>query len=444
MNYIPNTQSELQTMLESIGVHDFEELLQSIPASLRYRHPLNIPQSLPESDLVTCLTKLSEKNKRYDACFAGAGAYDHFIPAVVEHIISRPEFKTAYTPYQAEVTQGTLQAAYEFQSMISYLTGLPVTNASMYDGASALAEAALLAARHTHRKEILISSTVNPYHIETIKTYLKGTGIKVTTIPSVDGLVDYDHHGAKLGDNTAAFIIQNPNFLGLIEDIDNISGDIKRCGSLLVVSYDPISLGVLKSPADYGSDIACAEGQPLGIPLAFGGPYLGLLSARSDLVRKMPGRLVARTTDSQGKQGFVLTLQTREQHIRREKATSNICTNQQLCALAASIYLAVMGKAGIKRVAELCLTKAHYVADKICELPGFELKFTTPFFKEFVVQTPISPKKVINNLGRYDILPGVDLGRFKIGLKGCLMIAVTENITYEQIGELIYRLSKVK
>lgn len=444
MNYIPNTQFELQTMLESIGVHDFEELLQSIPASLRYHHPLNIPQSLPESELVTCLTKLSEKNKRYDACFAGAGAYDHFIPAVVEHIISRPEFKTAYTPYQAEVAQGTLQAAYEFQSMISHLTGLPVTNASMYDGASALAEAALLAARHTRRKEILISSTVNPYHIETIKTYLKGTGIKVTTIPSVDGLVDYDHHRSKLDDNTAAFIIQNPNFLGLIEDIDNIAGDIKRCGSLLAVSYDPISLGVLKSPADYGSDIACAEGQPLGIPLAFGGPYLGLLSARSDLVRKMPGRLVARTTDSQGRQGFVLTLQTREQHIRREKATSNICTNQQLYALAAGIYLAVMGKAGIKRVAELCLTKAHYAADKICELPGFKLKFTTPFFKEFVVQTPISPKKVINNLGRYDILPGVDLGRFKIGLKGCLMIAVTEKITYEQIEELIYRLSKVK
>lgn len=444
MNYIPNTQYELQRMLESIGVADFEELLQAIPPSLRYRHPLNIPQSLPESELITCLTKLSEKNKHYNVCFAGAGAYDHFIPAVIEHIISRPEFMTAYTPYQPEVAQGTLQAAYEFQSMISRLNGLPVTNASMYDGASALAEAALLAARHTHREEILISSTVNPYHIETIKTYLTGSGIKVTTVPFVDGLTDYDHQKSKLGGNTAAFIIQNPNFLGLIEDIDNIAGDMKRYGALLVVSYDPISLGILKPPADYGADIACAEGQPLGMPLAFGGPYLGLFSVRSDLVRKMPGRLVARTTDGQGRWGFVLTLQTREQHIRREKATSNICTNQQLCTLAAAVYLAIMGKAGIKRVAELCLAKAHYAADKICELPGFKLKFSAPFFKEFVVQTPISPKKIINKLGKFDILPGVDLGEFRIGLKGCLMVAVTEKITYEQIEELVYRLSKVK
>ncbi len=444
MNYIPNTQLELKSMLESIGVHDFEELLQSIPASLRYRHPLNIPRPLPESELVAYLTKLSEKNKHYYACFAGAGAYDHFIPAVIEHIISRPEFRTAYTPYQAEVSQGTLQTTYEFQSMISHLTGLPITNASMYDGASALAEAAILAVRHTHREEIIISSTVNPYYIETIKTYFKGTNIKLITIPSFDGLVDFDHHRSKICSNTAAFIIQNPNFLGLIEDIDEIARDTKKHGALLVVFYDPISLGILKSPADYGSDIACAEGQPLGIPLSFGGPYLGLLSARNDLVRKMPGRLVARTTDEQGRQGFVLTLQTREQHIRREKATSNICTNQQLCALAAGIYLAVMGKAGIKRVAELSLAKAHYTADKICELPGFNLKFKAPFFKEFVVQTPLSPKKIISNLSKFNILPGVDLGRFKIGLKGCMMIAVTEKITYEQIDELVYRLSKVK
>jgi len=444
MNYIPNTQHELKEMLESIGVADFEELLQAIPPSLRYDHLLNIPQSLSESELITYLTKLSEKNKRYKACFAGAGAYDHFIPAVIEHIVSRPEFMTAYTPYQPEVAQGTLQAAYEFQSMISCLTGLPVTNASMYDGASALAEAALLAVRHTRRGEILVSSTVNPYHIETIKTYLTGSSVKVTTVPIVDGLTDYNHQKSKLGDDTAAFIIQNPNFLGLIEDIDNIVGDVKRSGALLVVSYDPISLGILKPPADYGAEIACAEGQALGMPLALGGQYLGLFSVKSDLVRMMPGRLVARTDDNQGRHGFVLTLQTREQHIRREKATSNICTNQQLCALAAAVYLAIMGKAGIKRVAELCLIKAHYAADKICELPGFEMKFSTPFFKEFVVQTPISPKKIIHKLGKFSILPGVDLGEFRIGLKGCLMIAVTEKITYEQIEELVYRLSRVK
>jgi glycine dehydrogenase subunit 1 len=444
MNYIPNTQYELQEMLESIGVADFEELLQAIPPSLRYGHLLNIPRSLPESELVNYLTKLSEKNKHYSACFAGAGAYDHFIPAVIEYIISRPEFMTAYTPYQSEVAQGTLQAAYEFQSMVSCLTGLPVTNASMYDGASALAEAALLAVRHTRREEILVSSTVNPYHIETIKTYLTGSGVKITTVPIVDGLTDYNHQKSKLSDDTAAFIIQNPNFLGLIEDIDNIAGDVKRSGALLIVSYDPISLGILKPPADYGADIACAEGQPLGMPLALGGPYLGLFSVRRDLIRNMPGRLVARTNDNQGRQGFVLTLQTREQHIRRERATSNICTNQQLCALAAAVYLAIMGKAGVKRVAELCMIKAHYTADKICELPGFKMKFSAPFFKEFVVQTPISPKKIINKLGKFNILPGVDLGEFRIGLKGCLMIAVTEKITYEQIEALVYRLSRVK
>lgn len=444
MSYIPNTEADLQQMLESIGVGSFEDLLKNIPASLRYRHDLNIPKALPEFELIGHLNRLARANKLYDACFAGAGAYDHYIPSVIGNIISRSEFMTAYTPYQPEVSQGTLQAIYEFQSMISSLTGMSITNASVYDGASALAEAALLAARHTGRKDILVASTVNPNYIETVRTYLSGLDLNIKVIPSADGLVDYRLLRQQLGEQTAVFIIQNPNFLGLIENIDEISGDVKNCGGLLTISYDPISLGILKTPGEYGADIACADGQPLGLPLSFGGPYVGLFSVRQELVRKMPGRLAAKTVDVNGKTGYVLTLQTREQHIRREKATSNICTNQQLCALVVTIYLAVMGKAGIKRVAELCLAKAHYAARKIGELAGYQIRFSAPFFKEFVVQTPVSPKKIISSLGKYDILPGVDLSGLKIGLKGCLMVAVTEKISYEQIDELVFRLSKVK
>ena len=444
MSYIPNTDADLQQMLESIGVGDFEDLLKDIPASLRYRHDLNIPKALPEYELIRHLTGLAEQNTKFTACFAGAGAYDHYIPTVIGNIISRSEFMTAYTPYQAEVSQGTLQAIYEFQSMISSLTGLPVTNASMYDGASALAEAALLAMRHTGRKEILVAGTVNPNYIETIRTYLSGMDIKVTSVPFTEGLVDYSQLREKLNDNIAAFIIQSPNFLGLIEKVEEIASDVHACGALLVMSYDPISLGILKTPGEYGVDIACADGQPLGLSLSYGGPYVGLFSASQDLIRKIPGRIAAKTTDNKGNIGYVLTLQTREQHIRREKATSNICTNQQLCALIVTVYMAVMGKAGIRRAAELCLAKAHYASKKICELPGYKMKFTSPFFKEFVVQTPVTPKKIINNLGRQGILAGVDLSGLKMGLKGCLMVAVTEKASYEQIDELVFRLSKVK
>jgi glycine dehydrogenase subunit 1 len=444
MNYIPNTNSDLQRMLESVGVADFEDLLKNIPGSLRYRHNLNIPSALPEHELIRHLAGLAEENTRYEACFAGAGAYDHYIPAVIGNLIARPEFMTAYTPYQPEVAQGTLQAIYEFQSMVSSLNGLPVTNASMYDGASALAEAAIMASRHTGRTEILVGATVNPHYVETIKTYLSGTDINVSLVPAIEGLVDFNLLRESLSQNTAALIIQSPNFLGLIENIEEIAGDVKSSGALLVISYDPISLGVLKTPGEYGADIACAEGQPLGLPLAYGGPYVGLFSVRQDLIRKIPGRLAAKTVDINNKTGYVLTLQTREQHIRREKATSNICTNQQLCALTAAMYLAIMGKKGIRQVAELCLAKAHYAASEIDKLSGYKLRFAAPFFKEFVIQTPVSPKKIIAGLSKHNILAGVDLSGFKIGLKGCLMIAVTEKITYNQIDELVFRLSKVK
>ncbi len=444
MNYFPNSDAELASMLKSISIDDFEELLKDIPAGLRYRQPLNLPDPLSEPELVSHMAALAGKNIKFRACFAGGGAYDHYIPAAIWKLVSRSEFITAYTPYQAEVSQGTLQAAYEFQSMISQLTGLPVTNASMYDCASAIAEAALLAARHTGKNQILISATTNPHYVDTVRTYLSGTGLRIVVVPMADGLTDNSQLLAKIGGDTAAVIIQSPNFLGLIENIDEISMDIKRIGGLLIMVYDPISLGILKSPADYGADIACGEGQPLGLPLAFGGPYLGLFSVKSDLVRKMPGRLVSRTVDNNGRPGFVLTLQTREQHIRREKATSNICTNQQLCALAATIYLALMGKSGIKHAAELCLAKAHFAAEKLSQIPGFRLRFTAPYFKEFVLQTPVPPKRIIEQLMKRNILAGIDLGGFKIGLKGCLLVAVTEKVTYEQIDEFAFWLGRVK
>ena len=264
MNYIPNTDYDLQQMLESFGVSDFEDLLKNVPASLRYRHSLNIPQALPEHELIKHLTGLSKQNKMYDSCFAGGGAYDHYIPAVIGNLIARSEFMTAYTPYQAEVAQGTLQSIYEFQSMISSLNGLPVTNASMYDGASALAEAALLASRHTRRTEILVAATVNPNYIETIKTYISGTDLNVAVVPSVNGLLDYKQLRNSISDKTAALIIQSPNFMGLIENIDDITGDVQSCGGLLVQCYDPISLGILKTPGEYGADIACAV--PITLP----------------------------------------------------------------------------------------------------------------------------------------------------------------------------------
>ncbi len=444
MNYLPNSDAELASMLKSIGIDDFEELLKDIPAGLRYRQPLNLPDPLSEPELVDHMAALADKNIKFRACFAGGGAYDHYVPAAIWRLVGRSEFITAYTPYQAEVSQGTLQAAYEFQSMISQLVGLPVTNASMYDCASAIAEAALLAARHTGRNRILISATTNPHYIDTVRTYLSGTGLRIVVVPMADGLTDYSQLLGKVGDDTAATIIQSPNFFGLIENIDEVSSDIRRSGVMLVMVYDPISLGILRSPGDYGADIACGEGQPLGLPLSFGGPYLGLFSVKAELVRKMPGRLVSRTVDNSGRTGFVLTLQTREQHIRREKATSNICTNQQLCALAATIYLALMGKAGIKQVAELCLAKAHYAAEKLGRIPGFRLRFEAPYFKEFVLQTPVPPKRIIEQLMKRNILAGIDLGGFKIGLKGCLLVAVTEKITFEQIDELAFWLGRVK
>ncbi len=442
MNYIPNSAEIRRLMLEDIGVSDFEYLIRSVPASLRLRRPLNLPGPLSEHELNQELQSIAKQNSDISKGFVGGGAYDHFVPSAIDHILLRSEYYTAYTPYQAEAAQGTLQTMYEFQTFISRLTGMAVTSASLYDGASALAEAVMMAISHTGRKEVLLSRSVNPNYIETVKTYLSGQGAKIRYIDTYEGVTDFTGLRSRLSEKTAAVVMQSPNFFGLLERPAEISADIKEVGALHINIYDPLSLGILAPPGDFGADLAVAEGQCLGIPLNYGGPYLGLLSARREFLRKMPGRLSGRTKDKEGKVGYVMTLQTREQHIRRERATSNICTNQALSALAATVYLSLLGKSGLEKVGMLCLSKAHYAAEKISEVSGFSLKFNGPFFKEFLVETPIPPHRLIGRLAKKGIAAGLDMGRFNLGLKGCLMVAVTEKRSRHQIDDLVYELSK--
>jgi glycine dehydrogenase subunit 1 len=442
MSYIPNSKMIRQKMLDDIGVPDFENLIDTLPADVRLNKPLDIPKGVSEIDLSRIVNDIACENTKISMNFAGGGAYDHFCPAAVDHILLRSEFYTAYTPYQAEISQGTLQAIYEFQTYINRLTGLQVTNASMYDGASALAEAVMMAVAHTRRNEVLISSSVNPNYIKTVRTYLSGQNIVITEIPLRDGLTDIKQVSKLISDKTAAVAVQTPNFLGLLEDMNDLSATAKKSDALFISVYDPATLGLISPPGEYGADIAVGDGQSLGLPLNFGGPYLGLFSASKDFIRKIPGRLVGRTKDSEGRVGYVLTLQTREQHIRRDRATSNICTNQALCALAATVYLSLIGESGLEKIGRLCLAKSHYAAEKINAIPGFNLKFNGSFIKEFVIETPAPPAEIITELAKHGISPGVDLGKFDIGLNNCMMIAVTEKRSRQEIDLLVDELSK--
>lgn len=444
MSYIPNTDLNRQEMLKKIGVGNFTDLLKVIPESIRLKEELKLPPPLSEPELTRLLTGMAGQNRETgkSICFLGGGAYDHFVPAVVDHIISRPEFYTAYTPYQAEVSQGTLQAIYEFQSQICELTGMDVANASMYDGATAAAEAALLSHAHTGRGEILVAESLNPNYRKVIDTYCGSIKMKVSTLPWSNGLTDPDELKKRMSDQVACVIVQTPNFLGLLENIKEIEPLVHSKGALLVLVCDPISLGILKTPGEYNADIAVGEGQVLGNGLNLGGPYLGYFAAKQSLVRKMPGRIIATTTDTKGRRGFVMTLQTREQHIRREKATSNICTNEALCALAACVYLSVMGKNGIKKVAELSLQKSHYAAERISGVGGFKRKYNSPFFKEFVIETPVPPEKILSSLREKDIFAGLDLGGFDPKLRNQLLICVTEKRTKEEIDFLVDQLKR--
>lgn len=440
MSYIPNTDVERAKMLEAIGVNSIEALFEVIPAEKRFP-ALDLPLPLSEMEVTRLLRELAEKNADLDhsPCFLGSGAYRHFIPAVVGHILSRGEFYTAYTPYQPEISQGTLTAIYEYQTMVCQLTGMEVANASMYDGATALAEAALMSARITKRDKVVVSSTLHPEYRQVLRTYTQGMELRIqdSGFSIGDGRTDRQELERAVDEETACVLVQYPNFLGIIEDLAPLAEAAHGAGALFVVAVDPISLGMLKPPGDYGADIVVGEGQALGSPLSFGGPYLGLMACRKEHMRQMPGRLIGQTEDTKGRRGFVLTLQAREQHIRRERATSNICSNEALVALAATIYLATMGKHGLRQVAELCYHKAHYAAERVAALDGFELVFDAPFFKEFAVKMPLSSAEVNAKLLKRGIIGGYDLSQAYPELAEAMLLCVTEMNTKEEIDQLV-------
>ncbi|MFH1050825.1 MAG: aminomethyl-transferring glycine dehydrogenase subunit GcvPA [bacterium] len=438
MAYIPNTDEERKLMLKKIGVNSFEELISNIPEQIRFEKSLNLPPQMSEFEVIKHIRGLAEKNVNSSShiSFLGGGAYDHFIPSIVFSVLEKPEFKTAYTPYQAEVSQGTLQAMYEFQSMICALTGMEVSNASMYDGASALAEACLMSNAQNRKTEILIAGTLNPNYRKVLETTCRGRKIIFKECVLDDGTCDFGMLKNSITENTSGVIVQQPNAYGNLEDVIEIEKIAHSKDLMFIVSFDPISLGLLLTPGEYNADIAVAEGQPLGIPLNYGGPYLGLFTAKQKFVRKMPGRLSGVTKDSDGNRGYVLTLQTREQQIKREKATSNICTNQGLFMLAATVYMSTMGKQGIKEVAEQSFHKAHYLAKNIQNITGFSLLNDKPFFREFLVKTPILPGEIIKKGEEQGFLAGVDTYRFPECKKG-LLIAVTEKRTKAEMDSFI-------
>jgi glycine dehydrogenase subunit 1 len=440
MSYLPHSEADRKEMLRTIGASSQDELFADVPEKLRLNAPLDIPPALSEWEAVRTLDQLAGESRQL-ICFAGAGYYDHHVPAVVDHLIRRSEFYTAYTPYQAEVSQGTLQSIYEFQSMVCELMGLDVANASMYDGASAMAEAAMMArAIQKKRDKIVLSITVNPHYRQVLDTYNLGLQMPVEIAPrTASGVTDLDALSELVDDSTAAVILQSPNFYGLIEDFETAAGIAHDAGALLVAVVDPVSLAILKSPGECGADIAVAEGQPLGIPLSYGGPVLGLFAARQKHIRQMPGRIVGVTEDVEGRRGFVLTLQTREQHIRREKATSNICTNQGLLALAATIHLSTVGRDGLREVAEASTQIAHYAYDRIVGETALEPMFPgSPFLREFALRTKGPARAVIERGAERGILAGVALSRFPhIDVDDGLLIAFTEKRSKDDVELLL-------
>ncbi|MED3571661.1 aminomethyl-transferring glycine dehydrogenase subunit GcvPA [Cytobacillus praedii] len=436
--YLPMTETDKKEMLETIGVNSIDELFSDIPERVRFKGEYNIKPKKTETALMKELTQLAQKNAdlRSHTSFLGAGVYDHYMPVIVDHVLSRSEFYTAYTPYQPEISQGELQAIFEFQSMICELTGMDVANSSMYDGGTALAEAAMLSAGQTRRKKVLISSAVHPEAKEVVKTYAKGQYIEVIEIPHKDGITDAAVLKDMINDEIAAVIVQYPNFFGRIEPLKELEEIIHAQKSLFVVSSNPLSLGALTPPGKLGADIVAGDAQPFGIPTAFGGPHCGYFAVTNKLMRKVPGRLVGQTVDEEGRRGFVLTLQAREQHIRRDKATSNICSNQALNALAASVAMTALGKNGVKEMAISNIQKAHY-AKAAFKAKGFEIAFEGPTFNEFVVKLNAPVKEVNKKLLEKEIIGGYDLGRDYSDLKNHMLIAVTELRTKEEIDTFV-------
>lgn len=426
-------------MLNTIGVSSIDDLFSRVPHGVRMKQPLNIPKGLSEPELLKDLLGLAMRNRNMNEllCFLGGGAYDHFVPTVVDALAAQSEFLTGYTPYQAEASQGILQLFYEFQTMVCLLTGMDVANASLYEVSSATAEALSMATATTKRRRAVVLGSVHPDTRRVLKTYTLERDVEVVTLPASNGIVDPQALRAAVDEQTAAVVIQSPNFFGCLERLDQLVPVIHGVGAPAIVSWDPLAGGLFKPPGAFDADIVVAEGQGLGIPLQYGGPYLGLLACKEQFLRKMPGRVVGQTVDADGRRAFSLALQTREQHIRRERATSNVCTNQGLLAVRASVYMAAMGKQGLGKVASLCFDKAHYAAHEIAKIEGYSLRFAAPFFKEFVVQTNRGVERVLDACRGRGILGGVPLAPFDESMSDCFLVAVTEKRSKQEIDSLL-------
>jgi len=427
-SYVPSTQAERQEMLHAIGLQAYRDLYRDVPESMYLNHPLEIPAGMSELEVSRAVSSMAAKNRVFSTVLRGAGSYDHYIPSIVKYIPAKEEFLTAYTPYQAEMSQGILQSIFEYQTMICELTGMDVSNASVYDGAAAAAEAAAMC-RDRKRSVTLVSGAAHPDTINTIRTYCYGTGNEMRIVPVKDGKTDLDALQELLTADVASLYIQQPNFYGQFEDAEAAGRAVHEAGALYIMGCNPISLAIVKSPRDCGADIAVGEGQPLGLPMGYGGPYLGYMATTSKLMRKLPGRIVGETVDNRGSRAYVLSLQAREQHIRREKASSNICSNEALCALTASVYLSVMGPGGLAEVARQSMAKAHYLADGLCKIPGVSLRYTGAFFHEFVTQLP-KTGEVLAALERADILGGLPVD-------GGLLWCATEKASKEILDRTI-------
>ncbi|MBC1420690.1 aminomethyl-transferring glycine dehydrogenase subunit GcvPA [Listeria seeligeri] len=443
--YLPMTAQDEKEMLDTIGVASIDDLFQDIPEKIRFKRDYNLKPAKSEPALLRELSKLASKNANTTeyASFLGAGVYSHYIPTVVDHVISRSEFYTAYTPYQPEISQGELQAIFEFQTMIAELTGMDLANSSMYDGGTALAEAAMLSSGHTKRKKILISGTVHPESANVLKTYAVGQHIEVEFIPEVDGNTDLEALKKALTEDIAGFAVQYPNFYGQVEPLAEIEQLVHENNSLLIVSSNPLALGLLTPPGEFGADIVVGDSQVFGIPESYGGPHCGFFAVTNKLMRKVPGRLVGETVDENGKRGYVLTLQAREQHIRRDKATSNICSNQALNALASSVAMATLGKVGLPEMARQNLDKSHYAKQKFRE-NGFEVLFSDGFFNEFVIKLAKPIKEINEALLDEGIIGGYDLGFYDAKYEKHMLVAVTEMRTKEEIDAFVASLEGVK
>lgn len=427
-SYVPSTPAQREQMMKVVGVRDQRELYQDVPEEMYLDGPLNLPQGKSELEVRRMVTAMAEKNRLFPTVLRGAGAYDHYIPSIVKYIPTNESFLTAYTPYQAEMSQGILQSIFEYQTMICQLTGMDVSNASVYDGATAAAEAAAMC-RDRKRKVTLVSAAAHPDHINTIRTYCYGTGDEMRIVPAKDGRTDMAALREMLTPEVASFYVQQPNFYGQFEDAQALGQAVHEAGALYIMGCNPIALAITKTPRDCGADVAVGEGQPLGMPLSYGGPYLGYMAATSKMMRKLPGRIVGQTVDSQGLRCFCLTLQAREQHIRREKASSNICSNQALCAFTAGLYMATMGPEGMAEAARQSMAKAHYLAKALCQIPGVQLVYTGDYFHEFVTTMPRS-QEVLAALEEAGILGGLELPE---GILWC----ATEKVSKEQLDKAV-------